>query len=179
VTAEGFALFETAIGACAIAWNARGVCGVQLPEAHEARTRARMIDRFPGAHEKTPPSQLQAVIGEIVAQLRGESRDLSAVALDWSDVPAFNRKVYDVTRRIAWGSTLSYGEIAAGVGEPGSARAVGQALGQNPFPIVVPCHRVLAADGTLGGFSASGGVETKLRLLTIERALAQASLDFT
>jgi methylated-DNA-[protein]-cysteine S-methyltransferase len=178
MTAQGFALFATAIGHCGIAWNARGLRGVHLPEASEARTRARLRERFPGAHEQVPPPAVQGVVEEITALLRGEPRDLARVALDWSDVPAFNRRVYDVTRGIASGGTLSYGEIATRLGEPGSARAVGQALGQNPFPLVVPCHRVLAAGGSLGGFSANGGAETKLRLLTIERALAQGSLDF-
>lgn len=179
MTAAGFTLFLTAIGYCGIAWNSRGIAGVQLPEAHEGRTRTRMFDRFPGAREQAPPPQVQAVVDEIVALLRGEPRDLSKVALDLSDVPEFNRRVYEITQRIAAGRTLAYGEIAAQLGEPGSARAVGQALGQNPFPIVIPCHRVLAADGKLGGFSAPGGGETKLRLLTIERALAQGSLDFS
>jgi methylated-DNA-[protein]-cysteine S-methyltransferase len=93
-------------------------------------------------------------------------------------VPEFHRRVYDVARTIPPGATLTYGDIAARLGEPGSARAVGQALGRNPFPIIVPCHRVLAANGQLGGFSATGGSATKRRLLTIEGALqAQPLLD--
>src|SRR6516164_1571350 len=130
MTEHGFALFDTDIGPCGIAWGGRGVTGVQLPEAS----------------------------------------DLSAAALDMDGVAEFDRRVYEVARSIAPGATLSYGEIAARLGERGLARDVGQALGRNPFPLIVPCHRVLAAGGKAGGFSANGGVTTKLRLLTIERA---------
>src|SRR6516162_8255691 len=125
MTTHGFALFDTEIGRCGIAWGARGIIGVQLPEASEARTRARLVRRYPHAREAPPPAEVRRVIDGIVALLGGQASDLSAAARD-----------------------------------------VGQALGRNPFPIIVPCHRVLAA----GGFSANGGVTTKLRLLTIERA---------
>ena len=118
-----------------------------------------------------PPPEIQRAIDAIVALLAGERRDLSDVPLDFESLPAFHRRVYEVARAIPPGSTISYGEIAARLGEPGAAREVGEALGKNPFPIVVPCHRVLAADGKLGGFSARGGVATKLRLLEIEGAL--------
>jgi methylated-DNA-[protein]-cysteine S-methyltransferase len=170
MTTQGFALFDTAIGRCGIAWGERGLAGVQLPEASEARTRARMRRRFPDAPEAPPPPRVQRAIDGIVALLRGEAIDLSAVALDLAGVPPFDRRVYEVARTISPGATLSYGEIAARVGAPGEARAVGEALGHNPFPIVVPCHRVLAAGGKVGGFSANGGIATKLRLLSIEGA---------
>jgi methylated-DNA-[protein]-cysteine S-methyltransferase len=171
MTAESFAIFDTAIGACGIAWRARGIIAVQLPEASEEKTRARLRRRFPAAHEAPPTSEVKRAIDGIVALLRGEKSDLSAIALDMDDLPAFNRRVYAVARAIPPGATLSYGEIAARLGEPReAAREVGQALGQNPIPIIVPCHRVLAANGKPGGFSASGGVTTKLRLLTIEKA---------
>jgi methylated-DNA-[protein]-cysteine S-methyltransferase len=111
-------------------------------------------------------------IDGIVALLGGEPADLTAVPLDMERLPAFQRAVYEIARTIPPGDTLTYGEIAARLGDPGTARAVGQALGSNPFPIVVPCHRVLAAGGRLGGFSAHGGTATKLRLLTLERARA-------
>ena len=178
MTADGFALFDTAIGRCGIAWGGRGVAGVQLPEARELGTRARMLRRFPDAREAPPPPDVQRAIDDIAALLRGEARDLSAVALDMDRVPPFHRRVYEVARTIAPGATLSYGDIAARLGAPGSARAVGQALGRNPFAIVVPCHRVLAAGGKVGGFSANGGIRTKLRLLSIEGAQAggQATL---
>ena len=113
---------------------------------------------------------MQHAIEGIVALLTGEARDLSDVPLDLDEVPEFHCKVYDVARTIKPGTTLWYGEIAARLGEPDAARAVGQALGRNPIPIIVPCHRVLAADGATGGFSAPGGTATKLRLLAIEGA---------
>src|SRR5271165_883513 len=168
--ANGFALFDTAIGRCGVAWGERGVAGVQLPEAGERETRARMLQRFPTAGETAPPPEVQRVIGRIAALLRGEASDLSTISLDMDQVPAFHRRVYEAARAIPPGMTLSYGEIAARVGAPGAARAVGQALGRNPFPIVVPCHRVLAAGGKIGGFSAQGGVATKRRMLAIEGA---------
>jgi len=172
---DGFALFETAIGPCGIAWGERGVIGVQLPERSEDRTRARMRRRFPDAPETPPPPAVQRAIAAIVALLEGEKRELFDVALDMARVPAFERRVYEVARGIPPGATLTYGEIAARLGAPGEARAVGEALGQNPFPIVVPCHRVLAAGGKVGGFSANGGIATKLRLLSIEGARTSAA----
>jgi O-6-methylguanine DNA methyltransferase len=168
--ASGFALFDTTIGRCGIAWGERGVSGVQLPEASERETRARMLHRFPAAGEAVPPPEVQRAVNRIVALLRGEASDLSNVPLDMDGVPAFHRRVYEVARSIPPGVTLSYGDIAARLGAPGAARAVGQALGRNPFPIVVPCHRVLAAGGKIGGFSAQGGIATKRRMLAIEGA---------
>jgi methylated-DNA-[protein]-cysteine S-methyltransferase len=182
---RGVALFETAIGRCGIAWGGRGIAGVQLPEARESETRARLLRRFPDAREGAPPPDVRRAQAAIAALLRGEPRDLSGVELDMQGVPPFHRRVYEVARGIPAGSTLSYGEVAARLGSPGSARAVGQALGRNPFAIVVPCHRVLAAGGRIGGFSANGGARTKLRLLEIEGArkgaaprTADAGLDF-
>ncbi len=170
MTASGFALFDTAIGRCGIAWGERGVAGVQLPEAGEAETRARMLNRFPAAGEAPLPPEVQDAVDRIVALLGGGVRDLSAIALDTTEVPAFHRRVYEVARSIPPGMTLSYGDIATRLGARGAARAVGQALGRNPFPIIVPCHRVLAAGGKIGGFSAQGGVTTKRRMLAIEGA---------
>jgi methylated-DNA-[protein]-cysteine S-methyltransferase len=170
MTTRGFALFDTAIGVCGIVWGERGLVGVQLPEASEVRTRARMRRRFPATPEAPPPPSVQRAIEGIVQLLQGEAIDLAAIALDMAGVPSFDRRVYEVARTVPPGATLSYGEIAARLSAPGEARAVGQALGQNPFPLVVPCHRVLAAGGKVGGFSANGGIATKLRLLSIERA---------
>jgi methylated-DNA-[protein]-cysteine S-methyltransferase len=145
---------------------------VQLPEATASKTRARILERFTIAHETAPPAHVSQALEGIVALLRGEDRDLSAITLDMDRVPLFNQRVYEIARTIPPGGTLTYGEIAKQLGMPEAARAVGQALGENPFPIIVPCHRVLAAGGKLGGFSANGGVETKRRLLEIEGALA-------
>jgi len=166
--AQGFTLFETPIGRCGIAWGERGILGVQLPEGREGETRARLQRQFPDAQESTPPPDVRRAVGDIVALLRGESPDLGAIALDMTRLTLFHRRVYDIARAIPRGATRSYGDIATELGMAGSARAVGQALGRNPFPIVVPCHRVLAAGGKMGGFSANGGVRTKLRLLRIE-----------
>jgi methylated-DNA-[protein]-cysteine S-methyltransferase len=161
--------FDTAIGRCGIAWSDRGVVGVQLPEASESATRARLQLRFPAAMNAMPPPAIQAAIDGIVALLAGEDPgDLSRIELDLSAVPALHGAVYVVARTIPPGETLTYGEIAARLDDPGAARAVGQALGANPIPIIVPCHRVLAAGGRAGGFSAPGGVTTKLKLLEIE-----------
>jgi methylated-DNA-[protein]-cysteine S-methyltransferase len=168
MSASGFALFDTPIGPCGIAWGGAGIRGVQLPAAGPRATRARMRERFPDARETRPPAIVQATITAIGRLLRGERVDLSAVALDLDGVPAFHREVYAAARRIPAGTTRSYGEIATRIGAPGAARAVGQALGRNPFPIVVPCHRVVAANGKTGGFTAPGGVTTKLRMLQLE-----------
>jgi methylated-DNA-[protein]-cysteine S-methyltransferase len=168
VTDRGFHLFQTPIGACGIAWGDRGVVGIQLPEGSEAALRVRVRRQLPDAREVPPPPEVRRVIEALVALLDGEARDLSDVELDMRQVPPFHRRVYEAARAIPPGATLSYGEIAARLGEPGAARDVGWALGQNPFPLVVPCHRVVGAKGKLGGFSAHGGVKTKLRLLSIE-----------
>jgi O-6-methylguanine DNA methyltransferase len=149
---------------------------VQLPEAGEHETRARVVRRFPSAREAPPPPDAQRALDGIVALLLGEASDLSAVPLDMHSVPPFHRRVYEVARTIPPGATLSYGDIAARLGAQGAARAVGQALGRNPFAIVVPCHRVVAAGGRVGGFSANGGITTKLRLLTIEGARANGAI---
>ena len=170
MTTPGYCLFDTAIGACAVAWGERGLKGVQLPEADAAKTRARMTRRYPDIVETAPPADVQDAIAAITALVGGKTRDLGAIPLDMEDVAAFPKAVYEVARTIPPGQTLTYGEIATRLGDPLLARAVGEALGRNPFAIVVPCHRVLAAGGKLGGFSANGGVVTKLRLLEIEGA---------
>jgi methylated-DNA-[protein]-cysteine S-methyltransferase len=175
MNAFGWTLFDTTIGRCGIAWSGRGVVGVQLPEANERATRARLLQNFPDAREAPPPPAVRRALDGIVALLRGEASDLAAVELDMDGVPPFHRCVYDAARKIPPGATLSYGDIAARLGAPGAARAVGQALGHNPFAIIVPCHRVLAAGGKVGGFSANGGVTTKRRLLAIEDAQANGA----
>src|SRR6188768_784900 len=170
MTAPGFTLFDTAIGRCGIAWGSNGICGVHLPEATPSATRRRMILRYPEVKESAPPPAVQRAVDRIVTLLRGEAAELEQIALDMRLVPPFHRRVYELARTIPAGKTLSYGEVASRIGSPGAARAVGQALGKNPFAIVVPCHRVLAAGGKPGGFSANGGVETKLQMLRIEQA---------
>jgi methylated-DNA-[protein]-cysteine S-methyltransferase len=172
---HGFTLFDTPIGRCGVAWGERGLVGVQLPESREAATRARMQTRFPDARETLPPAAVRQALDRIAALLRGEPTDLSKIPLDMERVPPFHRRVYKAARAIPPGSTRSYGDLAQRIGSPGAARAVGQALGRNPFAIVVPCHRVLGAGGKVGGFSADGGITTKLRLLSLEGTLANGA----
>jgi len=168
--ATGIAFFTTTLGLCGIAWSARGITAVQLPESDDSTTRSRLTSRCLGASESARPPAVQQAIDAIVALLRGDQADLSCVALDLDGVPEFERRAYEAVRTIPPGSTKTYAEIAAILGEPGAARAVGQAMGHNPVPVIVPCHRVLATGGGLGGFSAAGGGATKLRMLAIEGA---------
>jgi len=166
----GFTVFDTAIGACGVAWSGRGVVGAQLPELSPEATRVRLAARFPQLAEAEPPPEIAGAILRIVALMAGARTDLSDVELDLSAADAFEVGVYEIARRIPAGATLTYGEIARRLGQPDAARAVGRALARNPIPIFVPCHRVLAAGGGFGGFSAPGGLAAKARLLTIERA---------
>jgi methylated-DNA-[protein]-cysteine S-methyltransferase len=168
----GYSLFETALGHCAVAWSARGLVLVLLPEARESAVRARLARRLPDAREATPPAEAARAREGIEALLRGAPSDLTQVPLDMTGVPPFDRRVYEAARTIPAGETRSYGEIAALLGDPSWASGVGRALARNPFSLVVPCHRVLAAGGAIGGFSARGGVTTKRRLLAIEAAAA-------
>lgn len=170
-----FALFDTAIGCCGLAWGARGITGVQLPEAAREKTRARLLRRFPGAQHVVPAGEARRALEEITALLRGGPCDLSDIALDMEDVPPFHRRVYAAAREIPRGETVTYGELAERAGAAGAARAVGQALARNPFAIIVPCHRVVAARRRIGGFSANGGIAVKLRLLAIEGGPRQST----
>lgn len=163
----GYTLFETAIGPCGMAWTGRGIAGVQLPELTPAVTAERLSARFPGHDQRLPAGRAARARDAMVALLDGRRRDLSGIPLDLDGLTEFRRRVYTTARTIPRGSTLTYGELARAMGAPGAVRAVGQALGANPVPVIVPCHRVLAAGGS-GGFSASGGVTTKTCMLRIE-----------
>jgi methylated-DNA-[protein]-cysteine S-methyltransferase len=174
--AIAYAFFDTPLGRCAVAWGPRGIVALHLPETRESAARARVLRRFPEATEGVPTPDVRQVQAAVVALLRGETADLSAIPLDMTGVPDFHARVYAAARAIPPGGTLSYGEVAAKAGSPGAARAVGQALGRNPFAIIVPCHRVLAAGGKVGGFSAQGGPTTKIKLLSIEGAAASNTL---
>jgi methylated-DNA-[protein]-cysteine S-methyltransferase len=166
----GYALFRTPVGYCAVAWNASGLVAVQLPERSAAASRARLHRRFPGARAQTPPRRARQAMAAIGRLLRGGRDTLAAIALDYSHCSPFHRRVYEIARTIPAGQTWTYGALAARAGSPGAARAVGQAMARNPFPLIVPCHRVTGAQGWAGGFSAHGGVSTKFRLLRIEGA---------
>ena len=162
----GFTLFDTAIGRCGIAWSGKGIAGTRLPEA----TAADMALRFPGAIELPPPPLVHDAINRIRHLLAGEHDDLGSIVLDFEGLSELYRRIYEITRAIPPGEVRTYGDIAKALGDPQLARAVGQAMGRNPCPIIVPCHRVLAAAGKTGGFTAPGGVDTKFRILAIEQA---------
>jgi methylated-DNA-[protein]-cysteine S-methyltransferase len=172
---RGWATFDTPIGVCGIAWGPRGVKGVQLPERSQAATRSRLARRFPDCAERKPPPSITRAIEDMLSSLKGNDAPLQRLSLDMAGVPPFHQRVYDLARSIPPGKTLTYGEIAARIGSPGSARAIGQAMRRNPFPLIVPCHRVVAAGGTLGGFSAAGGVDAKRRLLALEGGMPSAA----
>ncbi|HEX6859649.1 MAG TPA: methylated-DNA--[protein]-cysteine S-methyltransferase [Caulobacteraceae bacterium] len=169
-----FATFETALGCCAIAWSEAGIVRGWLPDS-EAAVRASVARRCPEAVESEPTGfAAEAVAG--VKTLMAEGRaDLSTVRLDMVGIPPLHAQLYEIARAIPPGETLTYGEAAEKLGDKNLAREVGRALGLNPFPPIVPCHRILAASGKTGGFSAPGGVETKVRLLNVERAKTSAA----
>lgn len=166
----GCATFDTAIGACGIAWRSDAIIALQLAEPSAAATLARLRRGTGALPEAPPPDFVRSAIEGVRALLQGAPRDLCEIALDMRGVPEFNQRVYVIARRIAPGETRSYGQVAEELGDKALARAVGQALGQNPFAPIVPCHRVLAANGKPGGFSGGGGALTKLRMLAIEGA---------
>ena len=169
MTGAAFCLFDTVIGTAAVAWRGEALVATWLPEASREALEAAVRRRLPEGAQSDPPAAIARAIGAVVRLLAGEAEDLDFVEIDLDGVAAFDASVWLAARAIPPGETLTYGTLAARIGEPGAARAVGAALGRNRFPIVVPCHRILAATGT-GGFSAPGGRGTKLRLLEIERA---------
>ena len=172
-----YTLFTTALGTCGIAWSTAGISAVQLPEESAEATRRRLLHKAPHAVEEEPTDAVRSIIERIRTLLTGQRTDLADIQLDDSDVPEFNRRVYALARQIPPGATRTYGSIAKELGDPLLAQQVGVALGRNPFPIIIPCHRVLAANGKLGGFSAPGGVDTKKRMLLIEGALPDEPLS--
>ena len=172
-----YALFDTAIGHAGIAWSEAGLTACHLPEMDQETARRSFLRRVPDAVEASVSKALAATVTDIQALMRGEKVDLAGVPLDLSRTPEFHARVYEIARAIPAGETLTYGEIATRLGDKRLARDVGAALGKNPWPIVVPCHRVTAAGGKPGGFSARGGVNTKLKLLGIEGARAVAQSD--
>jgi len=165
-----FALFDTAIGRCGLVWNDAGLAGSFLPALEPDSLEPAILRRFPQALE-APLTGEAAHAARLIQELAETGQaDLSGLRLDMDGQGETYRQIYEVARMIAPGSTLTYGEIASRLGGTADARTVGQAMGRNPWPIIVPCHRVLGAGGKLVGFSAPGGVDTKLRLLAIEGA---------
>ncbi|MDE2380462.1 methylated-DNA--[protein]-cysteine S-methyltransferase [Bradyrhizobium sp.] len=172
---RAYAIFDTAIGRCGIVWSNAGVVAVQLPEAREIDTRRRIYQAHPEAREQHPSFNSELAIEAIAAVLHGDGAELGDIVLDMGDVPAFDRRAYDVVRGIPRGDTRTYHEIARALGTSSAAHSVAQALARNPFMIVVPCHRVLEAGNYADRISAYGGAISKRRLLSIEGAHPIAS----
>ena len=171
-------VFPTAIGFIAMAWSRDGLASLQLPGQDGEATRKRLLKglgeragNFPAIEARALPSPVARWVERIRAYASGEPADFSDVPVDLAGVDAFRRDIYAAARRLGYGETTTYGELAAGAGHPGEARMAGQALGANPVTIVIPCHRIMAAGGKIGGFSAHGGIMTKRKLLAMENAL--------
>jgi len=174
-----YCLFETPLGSCGIAWTESGdtrannltgpaVIRFQLPEATAKATESRIASHSGARGPSAPPPRIAEVIHKVRKHLEGEVQDLRKIPLDLDGVGSFARKVYEAARKIPVGETMTYGQLAKALGRPKAARAVGQALGRNPIALIVPCHRVQAAGGKPGGFSAHGGRTTKARMLAME-----------
>ena len=161
-----YTLFDTDFGTCGIVWTPRGVSGFNFPEASPTDTEARL--RRIAEPADVVPDEIDEAIVLLQRYFSGDPVDLSGIRVDFTGVSDFHRQVYEAARKLGWGETVTYGELARRVGDPAAARAVGHALGRNPVAIVVPCHRILAAGNKIGGFSAFGGVGSKQRLLTME-----------
>ncbi len=170
-----FRIFPTPIGHCGIAWRDESVVATHLPESTSSATATRLAKRAQASEGEAPPA-VQDAIAAITALLEGAKIDLGCIVCDFSRIEPFAASVYISTRAIPAGQTLTYGEIAANLGDKRLARKVGAALSRNPLPIIVPCHRVIGAKGKLTGFSAYGGVDTKIRMLEIEGAAKQRGL---
>lgn len=162
-------LFDTDVGVCALAWNSSGLTGVQFPEASPEQTEARLSSRAGSVRATDLPDAIATCAQKMRDYFSGAETDFRDVALDMRGLSDFHVRVYTALRETGWGQATSYGALAAAVGEPGAARAIGAAMGANPWPLIVPCHRVLAANGKIGGFSAPGGRATKRRMLQLER----------
>jgi methylated-DNA-[protein]-cysteine S-methyltransferase len=168
--AGAYILFDTALGRCALVWRGDAIVGAALPEADDAAMRRSLGRRFPGAVEAESPAAVRAAVDRVARHFAGDSQDFADLPLDLGACSRFERAVYAAALAIPSGETRTYGDLARAVGQPQAAQAVGIALGRNPVPILVPCHRILAGGGKSGGFSAPGGVSTKFRLLGIEGA---------
>jgi methylated-DNA-[protein]-cysteine S-methyltransferase len=162
------ALVDTAIGCIGVAWSDTGIVRVQLPGESRDETRLRLTPRLTGSTEVDPEAAPSGLADSLCRYASGARVSFDDVAIDLGELPLLRRAIYAELRRISWGATSTYGEIARRIGEPGAARAVGSAMGSNPVPIILPCHRVLASNERSGGFSAPGGVNAKARLLALE-----------
>jgi methylated-DNA-[protein]-cysteine S-methyltransferase len=184
--AQHYHVFETAAGFCAIAWSDRGVTRFLLPMESAESVGRPMRRRANDAKPGSPPADVAAVVAAAIRYFSGEETDFGGVLLDLDGQDTFFRRVYDAARRIGWGCSTTYGALAREVGAGReAARDVGHAMASNPIPLMIPCHRVLAAGGKIGGFSAPGGAKTKIRMLELEgvrlhppKAAPQPSFDF-
>ncbi|ACF03734.1 methylated-DNA/protein-cysteine methyltransferase [Rhodopseudomonas palustris TIE-1] len=167
-----YTIFDTMMGRCGIAWGGGGVLAVQLAESREIDTRRRLLRLCPDARESRAEAWIEPVIDGLSAALRGEPWDFSDVPLDLGGIPGFDCRVYAALRAIPRGETLTFAEIAKQLRSSGAVHAVGQAIRRNPFALIVPCHRALAAPGDTSGICANGGTITRRRLLSLEGALA-------
>jgi methylated-DNA-[protein]-cysteine S-methyltransferase len=166
---QHYHIFETARGFCAIAWSDSGVTGFRLPETSAALAERSALRRMPDASSGTPTPQIEKAIAAAKRYFDGEQIDFSDVPLDLSGQEEFFQRIYAALRRVGWGQTTTYGTLAKELGAgPEAARDVGQAMAKNPVPLIIPCHRVLAAGGKVGGFSAPGGAATKVHMLELE-----------
>jgi methylated-DNA-[protein]-cysteine S-methyltransferase len=163
-----YCLIATAIGPVGLAWSGQGLVRLQLPYADAATTIERLIGRLPESVEGHPPEWLEATVVRLQRYFAGVKVDFSDARLDFEGVSEGMQHLYRELLTIGWGETITYGELAERLGKPGGAQSVGQAMARNPIPVIVPCHRVLAAGNKTGGFSAPGGTSTKLRLLELE-----------
>jgi methylated-DNA-[protein]-cysteine S-methyltransferase len=170
-----FHLFDTAIGPCGLAWNTAGLIQVQLPEASEAATEARLGRIASASWSEALPQEISDCEGRMRAYFDGEEIEFADITLDLGGANELTARAYTELRKIGWGQTTSYGALAKKLGKPHAARAIGAAMGKNPWPLIVPCHRVLAASGKIGGFSAYGGRATKRHMLQLERADADGA----
>jgi len=162
-------VFDTAHGLCGIAWNDNGIARFQLPASSEDATERNILRRVPGAERGTPPPEVLAVIDNARRYFAGERIDFAGVPVDLDGQDEFFRRIYEALRGVGWGRTTTYGTLARELGAgPEAARDVGIAMARNPVPLIIPCHRCLAAGNRPGGFSAPGGTDAKLRMLKLE-----------
>jgi len=173
-----YAIFDTGIGRCGIVWSEAGIVAVQLPEAREIETRRRLFKVYPEAREVRPPPVVESAIEGIAVQLRGRPVDLSDLPLDMAGITTFNQRVYEFTRAIPRGETRTYAEVASQLRRAGAELSVAQAIGKNPFMVIVPCHRVLEAGHYADKNSLFGGTISKRHLLSLEgtRPIASKTL---
>jgi methylated-DNA-[protein]-cysteine S-methyltransferase len=162
---QHYHVFETRLGLCGIAWSDQGITRFRLPDTDRGAVEKSFGVK---ARPTEPPPHVVAAVAEAKRYFGGERIDFSALGLDLASVEPFRRSIYDALRAVAWGETVTYGELAKRAGAPGAAQEVGVAMARNPVPLIIPCHRVLAAGGKIGGFSAPGRTETKQRMLALE-----------